>query len=291
MMIPKAEPIEIIVNGHAHIFDLDDPILPDWVENNYLTSDNYPYNDKYPRKKYDKELLALQEELVRLQYWLLEKGERVILIFEGRDSAGKGSTIKRLTYYMNPRHVRVVALPKPSDREQGQWYYQRYVPHFPTAGEMTVFDRSWYNRAGVEPVMGFCTEDQYQHFLQETPAFEHLICREKIHFFKFWLNIGQETQLKRFHDRRHDPLKIWKLSPIDIRALGKWEAYTRARDKMFETTHCPAAPWVVVKANDKRRARLNVLRYLLRNLPYAGKREAKLGAIDEKILNTDVSFL
>lgn len=283
MNVPAAHPVRLTIDGREREFDIDDPVLPRWVEEGAFSSADYPYEDKYDRDAYEDELRILQEELVHLQYWLLDRGQRIIAVFEGRDAAGKGGAIKRLTAYLNPRHVHLAALPKPSDREQGQWYYQRYIPWFPSEGEMTVFDRSWYNRAGVEPVMGFCTEDQYRHFLQETPRFEDSICRENIHFFKFWLNIGQEMQLKRFHDRRHDPLKIWKLSPIDLRALEKWDEYTEARDRMMRLTHSHLAPWTVIMANDKRRARLNVLRHLLGSLEYDGKNASRIPACDKKI--------
>lgn len=284
MNIPDAPVVQLVIDGTERTFDLDDPDLPDWVSERVLTSDDYPYDKKLKRKTYEKELAKLQAELVKVLFWLQSSGERVMAVFEGRDAAGKGGTINAIRENINPRHVRAVALPKPSDTERGQWYFQRYIDHFPTAGEMVLFDRSWYNRAGVEPVMGFCTPEQHAKFLAETPDFEKLLVREGIHFFKFWLTIGQETQLKRFHDRRHDPVKVWKLSPIDIKALEKWDAYAEARDKMFEHTHTEHAPWIIVRSNDKRRARLNVIRHLLNALDYDGKDEDALGEIDPKVI-------
>jgi polyphosphate kinase 2 len=211
-------------------------------------------------------------------------GKRILVVFEGRDSAGKGGTIKRLTAYLNPRNTRVVALPKPTDKEQGQWYFQRYASHLPSKGEMTVFDRSWYNRGGVEPVMGFCTPAQQAIFLQDVPDFEKMLVDDGIIIFKFWLNIGQETQLKRFHDRRHSPLKSWKLSGIDIAGMQRWDAYTEARDTMLTATHTDHAPWTVVRFNDKRRGRIAVLRHITAGIDYAGKNAAAIGEPDTKII-------
>ncbi len=226
--------MKIEVRGKEREFDIDDPKLPDWVENHKLTTGGYPYDKKMKREHYDATLEALQVELVKAQAWMQATGHRVLALFEGRDAAGKGGTIFALREYMNPRTARNVALPKPSEVESGQWYFQRYVSHFPTRGEFVTFDRSWYNRAGVEPVMGFCTPAQHEAFLEETPHFERMIHNEGIHFFKFWLDIGQETQLDRFHDRRHSPLKNWKFSPMDIAGIAKWDAYTKARDQMVE---------------------------------------------------------
>jgi polyphosphate kinase 2 len=206
-------------------------------------------------------------------------------LFEGRDAAGKGGTIFAIRAYLNPRSAHVVALSKPSEIEAGQWYFQRYVQHFPTAGEIVLFDRSWYNRGVVEPVMGFCSNEQCARFLEEAPRFEQMIVDDGIYFFKFWLNIGQEMQLKRFHDRRHDPLKIWKLSPMDIAALTKWEDFTRARDRMLDKTHTPHAPWAAIRANDKRRARINAIRHLLLSIDYDGRDRDAIGEIDHNILD------
>jgi polyphosphate kinase 2 len=283
--------VEIMVSGKKRLFDIDDPVLPDWIEDKAFGSENYPYDKKIKRRDYEEQLEALQIELVKVQFWLQASGERVIIVYEGRDAAGKGGSIGATRAYMNPRTARIVALPKPTEKERGQWYYQRYVDHFPTTGEMVLFDRSWYNRAGVEPVMGFCTPEQHEHFLDETPEFEHMPVRAGIHLFKFWLNIGREMQLQRFHDRRHDPLKVWKLSPMDLASLDKWDDYTSKRDMMLKRTHTEHAPWAVVRANDKRRARLNLIRHLLLGLPYDGKDHSAIGEIDSKILGLGHGFV
>ena len=219
------------------MFDIDDPKLPDWLDKRALRSGGYPYDKKMDWDEFKKTLEELQIELVKLQAWMQKTGNRVLALFEGRDAAGKGGTIAALREYMNPRNARSVALTKPTETEHGQWYYQRYVSQFPTSGELVTFDRSWYNRAGVEPVMGFCTPEQHAQFLKETPRFEKMIVNEGIHFFKFWIDIGRETQLKRFHDRRHSPLKNWKFSPMDVAGMNKWDDYTAKRDLMFERTH------------------------------------------------------
>jgi len=255
-------------------FDLEVRDLLPEIANAAFTSGGYPYGKKLKTKKYLKQLRKLQIELIKVQSWAQESGERVVIVFEGRDSAGKGGTIKRFMEHMNPRHARVVALPKPNDRERGEWYFQRYVKHLPTSGEIVLFDRSWYNRAGVEPVMGFCTQAQRDEFFAEAPAFENALVRSGIRVFKFWLTIGREEQLKRLHARRHDPLKRWKLSPIDLKAIHKWDDYTAARKLMFEHTDTPNSPWTVIRTNDKRRGRVNAMRAFLSQIPYAGKDEA-----------------
>ena len=288
---PAAGPIKIRIGGMEREFDIDDPVLPDWIEANKLTAGGYPYEKKMKSEDYEKELERLQVELVKAQAWLQSTGKRVMALFEGRDAAGKGGTIFVLRQYMNPRTARNVALTKPTAPELGQWYYQRYVDHFPTSGEFVTFDRSWYNRAGVEPVMGFCTPEQHERFLDETPHFERMICNEGIHFFKFWLNIGRETQLERFHDRRWSPLKNWKFSPIDIAGVSKWDDYTNARDLMVERTHKEFAPWIIVRANDKRRARLAVMQRILLSLPYDGRDLDAIGKPDQKIIGEGPSFL
>jgi len=292
-MAEKAESraVELDIHGKKRVFDIDDPKLPDWIGEKAFGSDDYPYDKKLPNKEYEKTLKLLQIELVKVQFWQQKTGKRVIAVFEGRDAAGKGGVIHATSSYMNPRSARVVALTKPTETEQGQWYYQRYVATFPTAGEFVLFDRSWYNRAGVEPVMGFCTKEQYEKFLEETPRFEKMVVSEGIHFFKFWLNIGREMQLKRFHDRRHDPLKIWKLSPMDIASLKKWGDYTDKRDRMLKETHTDDAPWTVVRANDKRRARINVIRHILTSLDYDGKDRKAIGEIDDRILGFGPGFV
>ncbi|SMD18887.1 polyphosphate kinase 2 [Rhizobium sp. RU36D] len=288
---PEDRSVEIEIGGQKRRFDIDDPKLPAWIDDKALESGDFPYPDKLKSDDYEKQLEQLQIELVKVQFWLQATGKRVMALFEGRDAAGKGGTIHATLAYMNPRSARVVALTKPTETERGQWYFQRYINHFPAAGEFVLFDRSWYNRAGVEPVMGFCTPEQYSQFLRQVPDFEKLIVDDGIYFFKFWLDIGREMQLERFHDRRHDPLKVWKLSPMDIAALNKWDDYTEKRDRMFDKTHTDHAPWTVVRANDKRRARLNVIRHMLRALDYEGKDEKVIGKTDDKILGKGPKIL
>ena len=287
----KAEALELTVAGKKRLFDINDPELPGWIKKNALTSGGYPYKDKMDGDEYDATLEALQIELVKMQAWLQKTGARVIVVFEGRDAAGKGGTIEVLREYMNPRQARDVALPKPTEAERGQWYYQRYVAQFPTAGEFVTFDRSWYNRAGVEPVMGFCSPEQHRRFLDETPRFEQMVVNEGIHLFKFWLNLGQEMQLKRFHDRRHSPLTIWKFSPMDVAGMAKWDDYTKALELMFEKTHSRHAPWIVVHSNDKRRARIETIRHILRDLDYEGRDLDKIGKPDPKIIGEGRAML
>ncbi|MIL10117.1 polyphosphate kinase 2 [Salmonella enterica subsp. enterica] len=280
----QAEAVKLKIDGETHTFDIEDPELPGWVKKKALTSGGYPYDDKLDSDVYATTLEKLQVELVKMQAWLQATGHRVLILFEGRDAAGKGGTIDVLRQYMNPRQALNVALPKPTETERGQWYYQRYIEYFPTSGEFITFDRSWYNRAAVEPVMGFCTPEQHKHFLEETPHFEQRIVNDGIHFFKFWLDIGQQMQLKRFHDRRHSPLTNWKFSPMDIAGMGKWDAYSDAIAQMFEATHTKHAPWTVVRSNDKRRARLETIRHILLELPYAGRDLDVIGKPDPKII-------
>jgi polyphosphate kinase 2 len=265
-------------------FDLDDPELPKWIEDRASTSGGYPYDEHFDDDVFATQLTKLQIELVKLQSHVNAKGLRLVLLFEGRDAAGKGGAIFAFRQYMSPRTARIVALPSPTDRERGQWYFQRYVSHLPTAGEIVLFDRSWYNRAGVEPVMGFCTRKEHEIFLEAAPGFEKMIVDEGALLFKFWLEIGREMQLKRFHERRHDPLKIWKLSSIDYAAMQKWDEYSAARDQMFAATHMKATPWTVVLANDKRRARLDVIRHVLCAIAYTGKDDGAVGRPDPLIL-------
>lgn len=285
------KPIKLTISGKKRVFDIDGPELPDWIKDNELQADDYPYDKKLKRREYEETLERLQIELVKLQSWLQKTGERVMILFEGRDAAGKGGTIFVTRQYMNPRTARNVALTKPTETERGQWYFQRYVTHFPSAGEFVTFDRSWYNRAGVEPVMGFCTPQQHELFLEETPHFEKGIVADGIRFFKVWLAIGQETQLRRFHDRRHSALKMWKFSPIDVAGMEKWDDYTRARDQMFERTHTDYAPWTVVRANDKRRARLALIRRVLLSIPYDGRDLDAIGQEDEAIIGAPADTL
>ncbi len=272
-------------------FDIENPKLPKSIRKAALGSSGYPYSEKLDKKDYASHLIALQKQLVRLQTHAQKTDMRIALVFEGRDSAGKGGTIKRYLEYLNPRVNRIAALPKPSDRERGEWYFQRYIPHLPSTGETTLFDRSWYNRGGVEPVMGFCTPDEADAFLIAVPRFEHMIVHDGIHLFKFWLDIGREMQLMRFHARRHNPLKVWKLSPIDLKALDKWDDYSAARDRMLEASDSSYAPWTVVLANDKKRARLAVIQTVLDALDYEGKDVEAIGTIDDTIVMDAKSFL
>ncbi|WP_312130991.1 polyphosphate kinase 2 [Diaphorobacter nitroreducens] len=225
--------------------------------------------DRLARQQYFRELFCLQGELVKLQDWVQHSRQKVVVIFEGRDAAGKGGVIKRITQRLNPRVVRVAALPAPNDRERTQWYFQRYVAHLPAAGEIVLFDRSWYNRAGVEKVMGFCTEEEYEEFFRSVPEFEKMLVRSGIRLIKYWFSISDEEQHLRFLGRIHDPLKQWKLSPMDLESRVRWEEYTKAKEAMLERTHIPEAPWWVVQAVDKKKARLNCIAHLLEQLPYA----------------------
>lgn len=245
---------------------------------------SYPYRKRLQRKEYEAAKAELQIELLKVQSWVKETGQRIVLLFEGRDAAGKGGTIKRFTEHLNPRGARVVALEKPSDAERGQWYFQRYIQHLPTAGEIVFFDRSWYNRAGVERVMGFCSPRQYLEFMQQTPELERMLVRNGIHLFKFWFSVSREEQLRRFVSRRDDPLKHWKLSPIDIQSLDRWDDYTQAKEAMFFHTDTADAPWVVVKSDDKKRARLNCLRHFLHSLDYPDKNPKIARAPDELLV-------
>ena len=231
-----------------------------------MSHDNKP--PKLSKKAYEKELLRLQAELVAMQQWVVKNGERLVIVMEGRDAAGKGSAIKRITQYLNPRTCRIEALPKPTDREQGQWYFQRYVEKLPTAGEIVIFDRSWYNRAGVERVMGFASSQEYRRFLHQAPIFERLLVEDGIMLRKYWFSVSDEEQYKRFRSRRNDPLRQWKLSPMDLESITKWEDYSRAKDEMFVHTDIPSAPWYTVESEDKKRSRINVISHLLSTIPY-----------------------
>ena len=271
-------------------FDIDDPVLPAAIADAALQSGGYPYAERMKRKVYQEEVRPLQVELLKLQRWVEQEGQRVVVLFEGRDAAGKGGTINRFMQHLNPRHARAVALSKPTETERGQWYFQRYVAHLPSAGNMVLFDRSWYNRAGVERVMGFCTEEQAATFLEEAPHFEAGLVRDGLILIKLWLTVGREMQLKRFHARRHHPLKRWKLTDVDILGLTKWEAYNIAQEDIFGHTHTDAAPWTVVRANDKRRARLNAMRAVLSRIDYSGKDQAVAQAPDPKIVGAGPAF-
>lgn len=274
----------------ARPFDIDDPKLPKWIDEAAFESGGYPYSKKLDAGKYEDELKALQIELRKLQAHIEAKGERLVTVFEGRDASGKGSTISRFMAHLNPRAARAVALSKPTEVERGQWYFQRYAVHMPTAGNITLFDRSWYNRSGVERVMGFCNQAQLADFLREAPQFEGLLTRDGVHLFKFYLDIGREMQLKRFHARRHDPLKTWKITPIDLAAIGKWDDYTKAKEDMFHFTHTAASPWTVIKANDKRRTRLEAVRTVLSAHSYDGKDTKVVREVDPRIVGAEGKF-
>jgi polyphosphate kinase 2 len=244
----------------------------------------YPYKNLMTRRNYERQKYRLQVELLKLQAWVKETGQRVVILFEGRDAAGKGGTIKRFMEHVNPRGARVVALEKPTELERGQWYFQRYVQHLPSAGEIALFDRSWYNRAGVERVMGFCTDAEYQEFMRQAPEFERMMVRNGTHLIKFWFSVSREEQRRRFKERKVHPLKQWKLSPIDLASLDKWDNYTKAKEAMFFYTDTADAPWTVIKSDCKKRARLNALRYILHRLPYKNKNVDRIGPLDPLIV-------
>jgi len=252
----------------------DEQLASDW------RSGGYPYRNLLSRKRYEAEKYKLQVELLKLQSWVKETGQRVVILFEGRDAAGKGGTIRRFMEHLNPRGARVVALEKPTESERGQWYFQRYVQHLPTAGEITLFDRSWYNRAGVERVMGFCSDSEYQQFMHQAPMFERQLVQSGIHLIKFWFSVSRKEQRRRFKERELHPLKQWKLSPIDLASLDKWDDYTQAKEAMFFETDTADAPWTVIKSDCKKRARLNAMRYVLHKMPYANKEVGNIGALD-----------
>ena len=238
-----------------------------------LDPEVYPYRKKLSRRKYEKQKTNLQIELLKVQNWVRNSGQRIVLIFEGLDAAGKGGAIKRFTEHLNPRGARVVALEKPTERERGQWYFQRYINHLPTDGEIVFFDRSWYNRAGVEKVMGFCSDSDYQEFFDQVPGLEQMLVNSGIRLFKYWFSISREEQLRRLHARKSDPLKQWKLSQIDLSALDKWEEYNQAQATTFLHTDTSHAPWITVRSDDKKRARINCIRHFLYDLPYDDKNE------------------
>ena len=244
----------------------------------------YPYKNLLSRRVYETHKYQLQVELLKLQAWAKETGQRIVILFEGRDAAGKGGTIKRVMEHLNPRGARVVALEKPSEVERGQWYFQRYVQHLPTAGEIVMFDRSWYNRAGVERVMGFCSDEDYREFMRQAPQFERQLARSGVHLIKFWFSVSRQEQRRRFKEREAHPLKQWKLSPIDLASLDKWDDYTKAKEAMFFETDTADAPWTVIKSDCKKRARLNAMRYLLHKLPYTKKDLKNIGPLDPLIV-------
>ena len=251
----------------------------------------FPYLHNYDDALYKEELYALQVELLKMQRYVKDAGLKIAVIFEGRDAAGKGSTISRFTQNINPRGARVVALPKPTDAQAGQWYFQRYVAQLPSPGEVVFFDRSWYNRAVVEPVMGFCRPEQTQLFLNEVPAFERSLVEHGIHLTKFWLDVSRDEQKRRFKQRRVDPVRRWKLSPVDIASLDRWDDYTAAIEEMFRKTESPVAPWTIIRSDDKRRARLNAIRVFLHSIEYAEKDEEQIGPVDGLIVKSVPEYL
>lgn len=244
----------------------------------------YPYPNRLKRSIYEAEKAALQVELLKAQHWIQETGQKVVMLFEGRDAAGKGGTIKRFTEHLNPRAARVVALNKPTDEERGQWYFQRYIKHLPTTGEIVLYDRSWYNRAGVERVMSFCEANEYLEFMRQTPEFERMLARSGIRMFKYWFSVTQDEQKARFSSRETDPLKRWKLSPIDRASIDRWDDYTEAKEAMFFYTDTADAPWTVIRSNDKKRARLNCMRHFLSQLDYPDKDPEVATPVDPKIV-------
>lgn len=272
-------------------FDIRTDDLPEDIEEKALTSGDYPYDKKLKKDTYEEELQLLQVELVKMLDWLKKSGERIVTVFEGRDAAGKGGTIKRLTEHLNPRTARIVALSKPTEAERGQWYFQRYISQLPTSGEMAIYDRSWYNRGGVEAVFGFCTEDETKRFLAEAPGFEAMLRRDGKFVVKYFLSIGCDTQIKRLYDRWHDPLARWKLSDIDFAAIEKFHDYTKAYRRMLKATDTDEAPWTMIRANDKRRTRIETIRHFLNEIPYKGKDDALVKNIDRKIVMRASEFL
>jgi polyphosphate kinase 2 len=265
--------------------EVDDPVLigPDgrpvdtWRE-------GYPYEDRFERTDYERTKRLLQIELLKMQGWVKESGQRIVMVFEGRDAAGKGGTIKRFMEHLNPRGAHVVALEKPSDRERTQWYFQRYIKHLPSAGEIVMFDRSWYNRAGVERVMGFCSNDEYREFMRQAPEFERMLAREGIILFKFWFSVSRREQITRFTIRRIDPVRQWKLSPMDLASLDRWDSYTEAKEAMFWYTDTDHAPWTVVRSNDKKRGRVEAMRWVLSAIDYPDKDLEVVGEPDPSIV-------
>jgi len=251
-----------------------------------IISSVYPYQRMMDKKTYEEEIKLLQIELVKMQAWVQHTGERIVIIFEGRDAAGKGGTIKRFVENLNPRGARIVALAKPTETEKGQWYFQRYVEELPTKGEIVFLDRSWYNRTGVEHVMGFCTPHEYLEFMRQAPEFERMLVRSGIRFFKFWFSVSREEQLRRFISRAQDPLKQWKLSPMDVESLGRWDEYTRAKEAMLFYTDTADSPWHVVRSDDKKRARLNAIKFLLQSVPYEGRNDDLVQKFDPKIVGS-----
>ena len=273
-----------------NLFSLDFDEFPQELVDQTFPYGDYSFDRKLKKKKFERHLEKLQIELVKLQRWVRANDERIVMVFEGRDAAGKGGTIKRFKLNLNPRFARTVALAKPSDTERGQWYFQRYIQHMPTDGEMVFFDRSWYNRSGVERVMGFCSEEDVQIFFQEAPVFEGMLAREGIHIFKFWLTVDRAEQLKRFYERKNSPLKSWKLSPMDEKAVGKWDEYTKAISDQIMRTDSAIAPWTIIDSNDQRRARIAAIQTVLSSIEYDDKDEDNIGEIDPRVVLENEDF-
>ena len=269
-----------VQDGHTPDPDLIDP------QGNpvYTWQEGYPYETRMDREEYELQKYQLQVELLKFQYWLEDNDQKAVIIFEGRDAAGKGGTIKRFTEHLNPRGARVVALTKPSEREEGQWYFQRYLQHLPTRGEIVMFDRSWYNRAGVERVMGFCSDEQYEGFMDQAPKIERMLADAGVHVTKLWFSVTQQEQRTRFAIRQIDPVRRWKLSPMDLESLDKWEAYTQAKEEMFRRTDTRHAPWTVIKSNDKKRGRINAMRFFLNQYDYTDKDPEVVFTPDTKVV-------
>ncbi len=286
----KAKPAQAAKDALA-AFDINNPEIPSVIADAAMGSGGYPYKDKVKRKDYEEQLTPLQLELLKFQTHVENTGQRVVILFEGRDTSGKGGAISTILERINPRHARSVALTKPTEAERGQWYFQRYVQHLPTAGDMVFFDRSWYNRAGVERVMGFCTPKQHADFLRDAPEFESLLVRDGVKLLKLYLSVGREMQLTRFHERRHNPLKRWKFTDIDQAAIAKWDDYSDAETELLRFTDTPNSPWTIVRANDQRRMRLEVIRKILTLLPYDGRNDTVATPPDHKIVGSGLGFL
>jgi len=277
---------EIKIKDLLSYADLLDDDAPKTLPQDDSWRQGYPYDTKLTRAEYEERKHQLQVELLKFQAWVKDSGQRVILIFEGRDAAGKGGAIKRFMEHLNPRGARVVALEKPTERERTQWYFQRYVEHLPAAGEIVFMDRSWYNRAGVERVMGYCTPADYHEFMRSAPEFERMLVQSGIHLIKFWFSVGEAEQRRRFIERKSDPVKRWKLSPTDLASLDKWKEYTEAKEAMFFYTDTGHAPWTVVKSNDKKRARIEAMKWVLRQFDYPDKDRTLIGAQDGQIIGS-----
>jgi polyphosphate kinase len=291
--VEGAQPLDIDLDLAEHLDQLeldetdddDEPVLR-WKDGRLVDTwrEGYPYEERMPRPDYEVVKRQLQIELLKLQNWIKDTGQRIVILFEGRDAAGKGGTIKRFTEHLNPRGATVVALEKPSERERGEWYFQRYVQHLPSVGEIVLFDRSWYNRAGVERVMGYCTEEQYRVFVEQAPIFESLLIGDGAHLIKLWFSVSRAEQRTRFLIRRIDPVRQWKLSPTDLASLDRWDDYTVAKEAMFKQTDTPVAPWTVVKSNDKKRARIGAMRVVLRHFDYPRRNEDVVGVPDPLVV-------